>query len=262
MESLTLVFLTALSMWAGIGLGQLLQSRLPEDHLQGESRDMIRTASGLLGTVVALTIGLLVGSAKSTFDQANEGVIAFSTRVIQLDQALRRFGPVAEPLRGELRESMQLGRELLWYSQEPVDRRLKEAQRMRRFNDVLKQIEALPVESPGQELTRKEAAVLGGEVGRRCGGGAAGRSVWQVLEKSEQQLPPPLIAMLIVWLGLLFFSFGLLAPANRTALGALVLSSLAMAGALFMLLEMNQPFDGFIEVSPGPLETMLDVLSD
>jgi hypothetical protein len=252
MESLTLVFLTALSMWAGIGLGQLLQSRLPEDHLQGESRDMIRTASGLLGTVVALTIGLLVGSAKSTFDQANEGVIAFSTRVIQLDQALRRFGPVAEPLRGELRESMQLGRELLWYSQEPVDRRLKEAQRMRRFNDVLKQIEALPVESPGQELTRKEAAVLGGEVGR---------SVWQVLEKSEQQLPPPLIAMLIVWLGLLFFSFGLLAPANRTALGALVLSSLAMAGALFMLLEMNQPFDGFIEVSPGPLETMLDVLS-
>ncbi|HBH53038.1 MAG TPA: hypothetical protein DDY91_14215, partial [Planctomycetaceae bacterium] len=88
-----------------------------------------------------------------------------------------------------------------------------------------------------------------------------GRSVWQVLEKSEQQLPPPLIAMLIVWLGLLFFSFGLLAPANRTALGALVLSSLAMAGALFMLLEMNQPFDGFIEVSPGPLETMLDVLS-
>jgi len=253
MEPITLVILTALAMWTGIGLGRMLQSHLPPEHLQGESRDMIRTASGLLGTVVALTIGLLVGSAKSTFDQANEGVISLSTKVIQLDQALRRFGPTTEPLRAELRESMQQGRDLLWVSREPVSRRLKEAQRMRRFNAVVQQIEQIPVDTKGQELTRKEAAKLAG---------AVGRAVWQVMEKSEQQLPPPLIVMLILWLSLLFFSFGLLSPGNTTATGAMILSSLAMTGALFMLLEMNQPFDGFIEASQGPLDTMLETLAN
>jgi hypothetical protein len=70
-------------------------------------------------------------------------------------------------------------------------------------------------------------------------------------------IPWPFLIVLVFWLTITFMSFGLQAPANSTVLTVLLLCALSVAGAVFLVLEMDGPFDGLIKVSPEPLRFAL-----
>jgi hypothetical protein len=57
--------------FGGAMLGIFLHSRLPERHLATDTKEVVRLAMGLVGTTVALALGLLVGSAKGSFGTKN-----------------------------------------------------------------------------------------------------------------------------------------------------------------------------------------------
>src|SRR4051794_35635746 len=114
MSSFVATFIALASMGAGMVLGSLLRRRLPDAHLRDDSKDVVKTASGMIATLIALVIGLLVSSAKSSFDEANAGITEMGARIIMLDRLLGRLGPEAAPIRGRLREAVAAGVERIW----------------------------------------------------------------------------------------------------------------------------------------------------
>ena len=59
--------------------------------------------------------------------------------------------------------------------------------------------------------------------------------------------------MLLFWLTITFTSFGLFAPRNVTVLAVLFFCALSVTSALFLVVEMDGPFDGLIKASADPL---------
>ena len=100
MASLITALITLACLCAGTILGSLIRNRLPDHHLRDDSRDVIKMASGMIATLVALVIGLLVSSSKSTYDQASAGVTQIGAKAILLDRVLARYGPETKAIRG------------------------------------------------------------------------------------------------------------------------------------------------------------------
>src|SRR5262249_2508790 len=121
MASLLTALLTLACLCAGTVLGSLIRSRLPDHHLRDDSKDVVKMASGMIATLVALVIGLLVSSSKSSFDQASSGVTQIGAKIILLDRPLVRYGPETKVIRERMREQIATSIARLW----PTDRRLK-----------------------------------------------------------------------------------------------------------------------------------------
>ena len=116
MASLITALITLACICAGTILGSLMRDRLPDHHLRDDSRDVIKTASGMIATLVALVIGLLVSSSKSTYDQASGGVTQIGAKLILLNRLLERYGPETKAIREHMREGVATTVEQLWPS--------------------------------------------------------------------------------------------------------------------------------------------------
>ena len=101
---------------AGALLGMLLRSRLPEHHLGAETKDVVKLAMGLVATMTALVLGMLVASAKASFDAQRQGVAQLAANAIVLDRFLAYYGaggradPRAAPRLGGRRAPTDLAR--------------------------------------------------------------------------------------------------------------------------------------------------------
>src|SRR5215471_16991340 len=106
MSSMTISWIVFGVVFGGAILGMLLRALLPEHHLSQESRDVVKVGMGLIGTIAALVLGLLVASAKSSFDAQRSGLVQLSANVILLDRILAHYGPEAKGTREQLRENV------------------------------------------------------------------------------------------------------------------------------------------------------------
>ena len=205
MASLTAALITLACLCAGMLLGSLIRHRLPENHLRDDSRDVIKTATGMIATLVALVIGLLVSSSKSAYDQASAGVTQIGARVILLNRLLERYGPETKAIRERMREGIAGSVEHLW----PADGRpnlagIEGPTGMDDVHDLIVQL------SPADEAHR----VLRSHAIATCIELAHSR--WLIIEQAQTTLPVVFLGMLIFWLTVLFASLGLLAPRNPT----------------------------------------------
>lgn len=82
-----------------------------------------------------------------------------------------------------------------------------------------------------------------------------------LVEQQQNELPSIFLVLLIFWLTGLFISFGLFAPRNGTVLAVLLICALSVSSAIFLVLEMNRPLDGFIKVSSAPLRKAVELIS-
>jgi hypothetical protein len=251
MTPLTIALITVALLCAGVFLGSFLRERLPDHHVRDDSRDVVKMASGMIATLVALIIGLLVSSAKSSFDQANEGITQAGARVILLDRTLTRYGPEAAPIRGRMKESVQASVERLWPSGRVSKGGVAAIERGTGLDEVQDMIERL---APGDEVHR----AIRTQALQTCNDLLQSR--WLMIERAQSALPTPLLVMLIFWLTVLFTSLGLLAPRNMTTISSLFVCAVSMAGAILLLMEMSRPFEGSIQVSPAPLLKALSVV--
>jgi hypothetical protein len=81
-----------------------------------------------------------------------------------------------------------------------------------------------------------------------------------LLEGQQTNLPTTFIVVLIFWLTGLFVSFGLFAPSNGVVMTVLLVCALSVASAIFLILEMNRPLDGFIKASNAPLRKAVELI--
>lgn len=80
---------------------------------------------------------------------------------------------------------------------------------------------------------------------------------WRIVEQSEGAIPRLLIVMLVAWMTLIFASFGYRAPRNPMITGVFTVSAFLLAASVFLVLDMDIPFSGVIQISDLPLERAL-----
>lgn len=201
-DSLVMSSAALVSSVAGVGVGFWIQGRLPGSHLAGESRDVVKQVLGLIATMVALVIGLLVASAKTAFDAQEAGFEKLSTNVIVLDKALIGYGPEAVPARAMLKGTLASTIDLLWPSESsrPAasldDRAITED--AARFYSAIRD---LTPKTDAQREIRTQAIQTAAELSR---------TRWSLGLPSTPLLPTPFLVVLISWLTVLFAGFGLL----------------------------------------------------
>src|SRR5881394_3587300 len=88
-------------------MGRRVSRRLPQDHLSADTKETVKLAMGLLATMAALVLGLLVASAKGSYDKARSDVIQMAAKVVFLDRVLTGYGPETGEVRTRLHETLQ-----------------------------------------------------------------------------------------------------------------------------------------------------------
>ncbi len=70
----------------------------------------------------------------------------------------------------------------------------------------------------------------------------------------------PLLIVVIAWSAILFFGFGMLSRITATTLAAMGLGAFAVASAIFLILELSEPYTGLFRISPEALEQTIAVI--
>jgi hypothetical protein len=242
---------TFASSLGGALVGLWLGERLPRHHLIHESKETIRLAMGLIATMTALVLGLVIASAKRSFDEQDSAVKRCAADLLALDRVLARYGPETADVRVSIRELVARRVDRTWPSDRSVRVGVETAEETPALDAVMDRIESLPASSPLLYSLRSQAAALGGELLE---------TRWLTFSSAGSSIPPLFLVILVSWLSLIFASFGLLAPRNATVVSVLVLSALSVGGAVLVILEMDRPFDGLIRVPDSPLRYALSHL--
>jgi hypothetical protein len=80
---------------------------------------------------------------------------------------------------------------------------------------------------------------------------------WQLIEHQGPNVRPVVLAILVVWIMVIFASFGLNAPRNATVVIAYAVCSLSIGGAIFLIIEMDNPFQGTLQIPRAPMANAL-----
>ncbi|MFO1143575.1 MAG: hypothetical protein U1E59_14575 [Amaricoccus sp.] len=232
---------------AGLGLGR----RLPTRHLDSDTRDMVRQVAGFLGALVALVLGLLVASAKASYDQHRQQLQDIAANIVALDTALAHFGEGAGGARAALRSAV--AEELDRFSAggkiggAGLDRPVREA-RVLGFYDL---VAALTPQTDAERLARTRALQLVDSI-------AATRVL--MTEDPSGSIPSPFLVVLVFWVAAMLVSFGLFALPNPTVVVALMVGAISAAGAVYLILELDRPLDGAMRLSTEPLRYAVESL--
>src|SRR6266446_847418 len=118
MNDLLISLLVFALIFGGALVGVVVRPLLSEEHLHPDSKDVVKMATGLVGTLAALVLGLLIASAKSSFDQKTNQVRQMTATIILLDDLLAQYGSDAAPVRNLLRQSIQPLANRIWHEEE------------------------------------------------------------------------------------------------------------------------------------------------
>lgn len=230
--------------FGGAVLGMRLHTTLPEHYLNASSKDVIRVTSGLLATLVALVLGLLVASAKAEFDAQETGFQQLSSNIIVLDRMLGHYGPGAERAREALRTAVETTIKALWPEEGQPSASLDSAGISTESESLFVVIGNLTPTTDAQRTAQSQALSIGVDLAR---------TRWMLSQQQISASSGPFLVVLLFWLFTLFASFGLFAPRNGAVLTAFFVSALSAAGAMFLIADLNRPSDGLIQVSSVPL---------
>jgi hypothetical protein len=204
---------------------------------------------GLVATMSALVLGLLVSSAKGAYDTERSEVIQMAAKVAFLGRVLAAYGPEADGVRAQLRETVEEGIRQIWPAEMRQPTRL--APNEQAGNMVYIAIHNLSPRNDTQVALKAQAAAIAVDV-------AQVRSL--LVAQGVASISKPMLIILVSWLLIIFVGFSVLAPPNATAILALMVSAFAVSGAIFLILELDEPFGGLIGISSEPMINVLNHL--
>jgi len=246
MSSIAISGIVLACIFGGALLGAFLRTVLPEHHLSAETKDTIKMGTGLIATMAALVLGLLIASAKSSFDAQKSEVTQGSANVVVLDRVLALYGPETKEARDLLRSAVERVINQIWpkHSSQPgqLDPRAARAE------GVFIKIQQL---SPRNEVQRSlQAQALSMALN-------LSQIRWLMYQQEGRSIPMPFLVVLVFWITIIFVGFGLFSPRNATAIVILLVCALSVASAIFLILELDNPFGGLIQISSEPVRNAL-----
>jgi hypothetical protein len=233
-------------IFGGAMVGMSLRGVLPEHHLNAETKDLMKLGVGLVGTMAALLLGLLVASAKSSFDTRSSELTQMAANTILLDRVLAHYGPATNEIRAGLRIGLSRTISQVW----PKDGE-GPMPPLAGGEVLFDKLQALVPQSDAQRANQSQAESLGINLGQ---------TRLLLFAQSGSSISTPFLVIVVFWLSMLFVSFGLFAPRNATAIVTLLVAAISVAGALFLIMELDHPFSGLIQISSAPLRNALSVL--
>lgn len=250
MSSLLLSTIIFALVLGGILLGSLLRRTLPHHHLNKDSQDVVRLGVGLVATIAALVLGLMIASAKSSFDTQSGQVKQITADVILLDDLLADYGPAARPIRQQIRGVIAGFAERLWHEKAAAGGRPFETNAA--AEKIYLDIQALTPQTELQKSLQARAVQAATDLAQ---------TRLLLFTESDNAIPAPFIAILAIWLIIIFASFSLFAELNATTFSFLALFALSASCAIYLILELSQPFNGLMQIPGAPLRDALAPLA-
>ncbi len=240
-----------LAFGAGI-LGLKLRVWLPEKHAPDRSREMIGAMTGLLGLLLALVLGTLVGSAYTLYATQKAEIETLEARALQLDSALEAYGPETKPGRDGLRKAIAQSYDKIWGQPHGRSRATWASSPSVAGAKTLEQfLMSLTPKTDAQKQMLATANAAAGQI--------AQTRVLMMLQLAGG-INWPMLAIVVCWSLLLFCGYGLVSPINATVVGSLALGAIAVASAIFLIIELSQPYTGLIKLPPGAIEQTIKAL--
>ena len=228
-------------------LGMCVRAALPEHHLTADTKDAVRIGMGLVATMAALVLGLLVASTKGAYDTQKSEVSQMAAKIVFLDRVLANYGPESAKTRELLRGSVGSAINRMW----PDKKSSQTAQldpSVSSGEAFFNSIQNLSPQNDVQTSLKSQAVQIATDLGQMR---------WLLFEQTETSISVPMLIILIAWLAIIFMSAVLFAPPNATVIVAVMLAALSVSGAIFLILELDLPFDGVIQISPAPMRNAL-----
>jgi len=232
----------------GALLGVYLGKVLPEHHLSPDARDVIKVSMAMVATLAALVLGLLTASAKSSLDDKDAELRSMAEQIILLDRTMAEYGPETAEARIQLKQILVGRISSIWPEEDKGTVTPEAIGRGAGVESVLEKLLALSPKNDAQRWLQSTALQTTRDI-------QAGR--WSFLEQLGSSIQWPFLVVVVFWLAVIFASFGLFAPRNASVSVALFIAALSVAGSIYLILEMDQPYGGLIKISSAPLRTAL-----
>jgi hypothetical protein len=250
MNPITIATIVFACVFGAALLGIRLRAVLPKHHLSDDTKDTVRIGMGLVATMAALILGLLVASANGSYDTKKSEMMEMAAKIAYLDQVLANYGQESADARQLLRQAVEAAMARIWSENRPEHSPVDASTTW--GATLPKAIQTLLPKDDAQREFKRQAAVTTAELGQMR---------WLLVEQTYASISKPLLLVVIAWLGIIFGSVGLFAPSNSTVVTALMLAALSVSGAIFLILELDQPFGGLIRISSEPMRIVLSHLA-
>jgi hypothetical protein len=248
MRAIADALIVFLCVFASGLLGLSLRSVLPQRHLQEDSLNMVRLCTGVIATLAALVLGLLVASAKANYDRVNDEVTQAAVAVVLLDRTLAEYGEQTRETRNLLRTAVASTVDTLFSEQGRGVADLESAAVAARSDKLQGSLRALAPENDSQRALQARALEISNQVVQIR---------MLAVNQAQGSIPKVFLVVLVLWLAIMFAGFGLVTSRNPTVIVTLFLCALSLAGAVLMIEELNRPLEGLMKVSSAPLRYAL-----
>ena len=239
-------------IFGGMLLGMFLRGVLPEHHLSDQSMGVVRLGTGMIATLAALVIGLLIASAKGSFDTMNNGLVQTGSKIVLLDRIMAQYGPETREARDLLRRGVASVIARIWPKEKMEQTEIRPLDARAGIEALQEKLLQLSPRNDAQRWLQSRALQVSGEIAE---------TRWLLFQQVElTSLSMPFFVILVSWLVIIFFSFGLSSPRNATVIVVLLICALSAAGSLYLIQELDRPYGGLIKISSAPLRNALAYL--
>jgi hypothetical protein len=228
--------------------GALLGMFLPGHHLSTDDKDVVRLGTGLIGTIAALVLGLLIASAKGSYDTQSTQVTQMTSNIVLLDNLLAEYGPETNDLRNLLRRGVVVLADRMWRENSSDVAKARPFEVSGASDAFYAKLQQLSPQNDSQRSLQARAIQIATDIAH---------TRLLLFAQTNGSIPMPFLLVLIFWLTIIFGSFGLFAKPNATVFSSLFVFALSAAGAIYLVLELGQPFAGLMQISSAPLRNAL-----
>jgi hypothetical protein len=253
MSSLTIAFIVFACVFGSGLLGLHLRRRLPDHHLSDESIGAVKLGTGLIATLAALVLGLLIASAKGSYDRFGDEFTQTAAKVVMLDRTLAQYGPETKLVRELLRQTYAAVVEVIFDGDGKGAAGLDAPERDRRMDQLQQRLRELAPKNDRQRSAQSDALALGRDLAQ---------TRWLVIAQGQGAIPVPFRVVLVLWLAVMLAGFGLASAGNATVIAVLFVCALSVSGAIFLIDEMNNPLQGLMQISSTPSRNALSHLGE
>jgi len=250
LTAVTVALGTFIVILVGMCFGVFLRTNLPERYLGDKTAETVKLSAGVIATLAALTLGLLIASAKTSYDTRIGEVRKMAAGLILSDRLLALYGPEAHEARMKLRATVGPVTDQIWAENAPAAPK----KRFEASSESEEYVNAIYALQPQNELQQRlRERVVQTTL-------AIANARLELFSQMNSLLPPPLLVVLAFWFAVLFAAYTMYAEINAVSLIALTVCAASVAGAMFLLFQMNNPFSGLMSIPRVDFVALLPAL--
>lgn len=238
-------------VFGGALVGMYMRAVLPGHHLSSDSKDIIRIAMAMIATLAAVVAALLIASAKSSFDSKSSALTRAAASYVLLDRTLAEYGAETKAVRVQLHDIAVTRLRQIWPEEKAGTLNPEAVAHGLGIEVIQRQILDLTARNDAQQWLKSRALQLSSDIAE---------TRWAGVEQLGSSIQWPLLTVMVFWFAAIFASFGLFAPVNGSVIAALFACALSVAGSVYLIVEMDQPYGGLIRLSSAPLVTAIGEL--